>query len=154
MTDNSQQTPTSSKLPTPGFRCLTQIFFFPTPAYKLWCRDGQVFECQWWLYEVWCVPSASHVPSVRHGRSNVSHSSVFVTVVLQILCIIQTKNTLSQILIFCWPCSSIYLFININQLYALNFITSLFQASTCFEHMCSSSGGQNCITQTLVSSHI
>ena len=29
------------------------------------------------------------------------------------------------------------LFININQLDALNFIISLFQASTCFEHMCS-----------------
>ena len=28
------------------------------------------------------------------------------------------------------------LFININQLDALNFIISLFQASTCFEHMC------------------
>ena len=36
------------------------------------------------------------------------------------------------------------LFINIKQLDALNFIISLFQASTCFEHMCSSSGGQNC----------
>jgi len=31
---------------------------------------------------------------------------------------------------------------NINQLDTLNFIISLFQASTCFEHMCSSSGGQ------------
>ena len=37
---------------------------------------------------------------------------------------------------------TVYLFININQLDALNFIISLFQASTCFEHMCSSSGGQ------------
>ena len=35
-----------------------------------------------------------------------------------------------------------YLFNNINKLYALNFIISLFQASTRFEHMCSSSGGQ------------
>jgi len=34
------------------------------------------------------------------------------------------------------------LFLNINQLDALNFIISLFQASTCFEHMCSSLGGQ------------
>ena len=33
------------------------------------------------------------------------------------------------------------------------FTISLFLASTCFEHMCSSSGGQNCITQALVSSH-
>ena len=30
-----------------------------------------------------------------------------------------------------------YLFININQLDELNFIISLFQASTRFEHMCS-----------------
>ena len=30
--------------------------------------------------------------------------------------------------------SSIYLFININQLDALNFIIRLFEASTCFEH--------------------
>ena len=42
-----------------------------------------------------------------------------------------------KILIFCWPCISIYLFININQLDALNFIISLFQAATCFEHLCS-----------------
>ena len=40
----------------------------------------------------------------------------------------------------------------INQLDAQNFCftISLFHASTCFEHMCSSSGGQNCITQPLV----
>ena len=37
---------------------------------------------------------------------------------------------------------SYILFININQLDALNFMISLFQASTCFEHMCSSSGRQ------------
>ena len=30
---------------------------------------------------------------------------------------------------------------------------SLFHDSTCFEHMCSSSGGQNCTIQPLVSSH-
>ena len=59
-----------------------------------------------------------------------------------------------QILIFCWLCISIYLFLNINQLDVLNLIISLFQASTCFEHMCSLSGGQNCIIQSLVSSHL
>jgi len=39
----------------------------------------------------------------------------------------------------------------INKLEAQNlcFTISLFHASTCFEHMCSSSGGQNCITQPL-----
>ena len=34
------------------------------------------------------------------------------------------------------------------------FTIILFHASTCFGHMCSSSGGQNCITQPLVSSHL
>jgi len=34
------------------------------------------------------------------------------------------------------------------------FTIRLFHASRCFEHMCSSSGGQNCITQPLVSSHL
>jgi len=44
----------------------------------------------------------------------------------------------------------------INQLDAQKFcfIISLFHASTCFEHMRSSSGGQNYITQPLVSSHL
>ena len=46
------------------------------------------------------------------------------------------------------------LFININQLDALNFIISLFQASTCFEQKYSLSGGQNCTIQSLVSSHL
>jgi len=34
------------------------------------------------------------------------------------------------------------------------FTVSLFHASTCFEHTCSSSGGQNCIKQPLASSHL
>ena len=48
----------------------------------------------------------------------------------------------------------IVIYLNINQLDALNFVISLFQASTCFEHMCLSSGGQNCTIQSLVSSHL
>jgi len=65
--------------------------------------------------------------------------------------ILQFLKTIKlQILTFCWPCISV-----INQLDAQNFCftISLFYASTCFEHMRSSSGGQNCITQPLVSSH-
>jgi hypothetical protein len=50
--------------------------------------------------------------------------------------------------------ASQYIYLNINQLDALNFIMSLFRASTCFEHTCSSSGGQNCTIQPLVSSHL
>jgi len=43
-----------------------------------------------------------------------------------------------------------------DQLDAQNFCLTirLFHACTCFEHMCSSSVGQNCITQPLVSSHL
>ena len=43
--------------------------------------------------------------------------------------------------------ASQYIYLNINQLDALNLIMSLFSASTCFEHKCSSSGGQNCTIQ-------
>ena len=50
--------------------------------------------------------------------------------------------------------ASQHICLNINQLDALNFIMSLFHASTCFEHTCSSSGGQNCTIQPLVSSHL
>ena len=50
--------------------------------------------------------------------------------------------------------ASQYIYLNINQLDALNFIMSLFHASTCLEHMCSLSGGQNCTIQRLVSSHL
>ena len=50
--------------------------------------------------------------------------------------------------------ASQYIYLNINQLDALNFIMSLFHASTCFEHTCSASGGQNCTIQPLVSSHL
>ena len=53
-----------------------------------------------------------------------------------------------------YQCENLKSCFNINQLDALNFIMSLFQASTCFEHMCSPSGGQNCTIQTLVSSHL
>ena len=50
--------------------------------------------------------------------------------------------------------ASQYIYLNINQPDALNFIMSLFHASTCFEHTCLSSGGQNCTIQPLVSSHL
>ena len=51
-------------------------------------------------------------------------------------------------------CNAYHFLFIMNKLDALNFIISLFQTSTCFEHMCSSSGGQNCIIQSLVSSHL
>ena len=49
--------------------------------------------------------------------------------------------------------ASQYIYLNINQLDALNFIMSLFHASICFEHKCTSSGGQNCSIKSLVLSH-
>jgi len=50
--------------------------------------------------------------------------------------------------------ASQYIYLNINQLDALNFMVRIFHASTCFEHTCSSSGGQNCTIQSLVSSNL
>ena len=50
----------------------------------------------------------------------------------------------SLFLYFADRAASQYIYLNINQLNALNFLMSLIHASTCFEHMCSSSGGQNC----------
>jgi len=47
------------------------------------------------------------------------------------------------------------IFISVYAVDAQNFCftISLFHASTCFEHMCSLAGGQNCITEPLLSSH-
>ena len=64
-----------------------------------------------------------------------------------------TADMISVVWYFADPASQ-YIYLNINQLDALNFITSLFHASTCFEHKCSSSGVQNCTIQSLVSSHL
>jgi len=64
----------------------------------------------------------------------------------------RTSYICSQLfLTFCWP-----VILVINQLDAQNFCLpiSLFHASPCFVHMCSTSGGQNCITQPLVSSNL
>jgi len=59
--------------------------------------------------------------------------------------------------LFNYTLQHMHIFISvINQLDAQKFCftISLFHASTYFEHMCSSSGGQNCITQPLVSSRL
>ena len=66
----------------------------------------------------------------------------------------QKKSNWTQNVWYFADRASQYIYLNISQLDALNFIMSLFHASTCFEHMCSSSGGQNCTIQPLVSSHL
>ena len=90
----------------------------------------------------------------HHIHNENSRANVLFWAVHELGChiIFQSWTWRWWILIFCWPCISIYLSY-INQLDALNF-TSLFHASTCFEHKCSSSGGQNCTIQSLVSSHL
>ena len=50
--------------------------------------------------------------------------------------------------------ASLYIYRNIQQIDALNFIMSLFHASTCFGHMCSSSVCQKCTIPALVSPNI
>jgi PPE-repeat protein len=65
------------------------------------------------------------------------------------------KNFLQFTLIW-WTQTRTFFISVFNQLDAQNFCftISLFHASTWFEHMCSTSGGQNCITQPLVSSNL
>ena len=65
-----------------------------------------------------------------------------------------TGNSKKLFYIYFADRASQYIYLNINQLDALNFIMSLFHASTCFGHMCSSSGVQNCTIQPPVSSHL
>ena len=59
------------------------------------------------------------------------------------------------ILTFCWPCILLYLSQYLTNLmhkicFTIRFISCLYIV----EYMCSSSGGHNCITQPLVSSHL
>ena len=67
----------------------------------------------------------------------------------------EVKIALRSLLYHLWWYQRLRIFISvINQLDAQMFCStiSLFHAYTYFEHMCSSSGCQNCITQPLVSS--
>ena len=74
----------------------------------------------------------------------------------QVVCLIQGNYRICDINFFLYFAdrASQYIYLNIKQLNALNFIMSLFHASTCFEHKCSPSGGQNCTIQSLVSSQL
>ena len=78
---------------------------------------------------------------------------VLLTVHLSIFIVLLTVH-LSIFIVLLTVHLSIFISV-INQLDAQNFCftVSLFHASICFEHMFSSSGGQNCITLPLVSSH-
>ena len=83
------------------------------------------------------------LPTERLQRSCFSLVNFIITLVL--LFVKESKEI---------NCENLFIYLNINQLDAINFIMSLFHASTCFEHMCSSSGDQNCTIQLLVSSHL
>ena len=69
-------------------------------------------------------------------------------------CEIFEEKLIVKIFLYFADRASQYIYLNINQIDALNFIMSLFHASTCFEHMRSSSGDQNCTIQSLVTSHL
>ena len=86
-----------------------------------------------------------------HHSISAPHSHPFV---YHWYCIIQILTSITSFDVLLTVHLSIFISV-INQLDAQNFCftLSLFHASTCFEHMCSSPGGQNCITQPLVSSH-
>ena len=81
--------------------------------------------------------------------------SVVLTTDTQVFVHSKVKEIFKNLVVLLTVHLSIFISV-INQLDAqcFCFTISLFHASTCFEHMCSSSGGQNCITQPLVSSHL
>ena len=90
-------------------------------------KPGGTYSDHWALYTYWIVPQTVS----RNVRVNAVRDF--------------------------WRCvfyrQMYFIYLNINQLNALTFIMTLFHASTCFEHTCSSSGGQNYTIQSLVSSH-
>ena len=81
-------------------------------------------------------------------------SCVFVKFVRRIDVLVISNSRLRKWVMFATKIWFSIFYLNINQLDALNFIMNLFHASTYFEHKCSSSGGQNCAIQSLVSSHL
>ena len=93
-------------------------------------------------FQVWPAPARQYFSTLSYKWQHLGGGELF-----NIKCVFFFNILLTVRL-------NIYIFININQLDALNFIIRLFQASTCFEHMCSSSGGQNCTIHSLVSSHL
>ena len=103
--------------------------------------DGRAETCSW---EIWLK---------IHFNNCLIESSVRLYFILYIYITIETQRGFFDVL----PTVHLSTFISvINQLDAQNFCftISLFHASTCFQHLCSSSGGQNCIIQPLVSSHL
>ena len=92
----------------------------------------------------------SHIPE----DLSIDHRPVRTSKLNKSYCYIPPVHSNLFSLIYFAARASQYINLNINQLDALNFIMSLFHASTCFGHKCSSSGGQNCIIQPLVSSHL
>ena len=142
---------------------MTGLWFLPTRPLRLntneWMNEW-MNECEFWFGQQRQRPSEVsltewyklHIIWRWHGHwhSGCGHHGY------HIAC--WTVLTFRRNLLLPYPTQlqtyvrSIYL--NINQLDALNFIMSLFHASTCFEHMCLSSGGQNCTIQPLVSSHL
>ena len=112
---------------------------------KLKMLPGLVY---WWE---WYTEDGNNI--IWFLRKQYDYISVFCSSVWIYKYLKKSSSHIFFFLIFSWPCVSIYLFININQLDALNFIINLFQASTCFEHHVPIVRRANCIIQHLVSSH-
>jgi len=91
-------------------------------------------------------PSSTHVKNTWINMF-MSHMSLWHSSYLK------TVPNLRKIFLYFLVRATQYIYLNINQHGALNFM-SLFQASTCFELICSSSGEQNCTIESLVSSHL
>jgi len=109
-----------------------------------------------------CLSSRLRTLPWNHVEKWKNMSNIFITQrQMEVQVLLQAPATLSsginlQLPIFWYFAdrASQYIYLDINQLDALNFIMSIFHASTCFGHTCLSSGGQNCTIQSLVSSRL
>jgi len=114
-----------------------------------WCYNVQIF-----ISKIWLLQRTQMLKRTR--RNTIGRRSTSVRMKCRALPIWLERQSPS-LLSFVRFSDQFSSFISvINQLDAQNFCftISLFHASTCFEHMCSTSGGQNYIIQPLVSSHL
>ena len=106
----------------------------------------------WW----WAHSSPKHVEIDKYTKNKYTKNKLSTKLALFTrLCRDAGQQNIRKYISFFWyfaDRASQYIYLNINELDALNFIMSLFHASACFEHMWSSSGSQSCTIQPLVSS--
>ena len=100
-----------------------------------------------------CVDRPKMLLQVIHNHVHTRLHGVLTQTTLWILTTVSISNPIPKI-IKSWNINGNLFQQLTNLMHNFCFTISLFHASTCFKHMCLSSGGQNCITQPLESSQL